>query len=128
MPEIATSCRRVIVVVRHSPRTFVDRVDFITSMGFGSGAGNREKLGCRGAGPVMVISDLGVFTPDDRTCELTLRRTHPGVTIDQVREATGWRLAVGDEVAVTEPATPEELEVLRALHGQPPPRSEGSVP
>jgi glutaconate CoA-transferase subunit B len=117
-PEIAASCRRVVVVVRQSRRTFVDRVDFVTSVGFGSGPGDRERMGLRGAGPVLVITDLGELAPDPVTCELTLRRTHPGVTLEQVREATGWDLQVAADLAVTDPPTEEELRVLRALHAQ----------
>jgi len=114
-PEIAASCREVVVVVRHSTRTFVDRVDFVTSMGFGRGPGDRERLGLTGRGPRQVITDLGILEPDPRTCELTLTRVHPGTTVDEVRTATGWPLAVAADVRTTQPPTPHELEVLRRL-------------
>jgi glutaconate CoA-transferase subunit B len=114
-PEIAASCREVIVVVRQSPRAFVDRVDFVTSVGYGNGRGDRERLGLRGAGPQRVITDLGVLEPDPETCELVLTQLHPGATIEQARAATGWRLRVADPVTTTEPPTGTELEVLRAL-------------
>jgi glutaconate CoA-transferase subunit B len=114
-PEIAASCREVIVVVRQSKRSFVDRVDFVTSVGYGRGPGDRERLGLRGGGPVMVITDLGVLEPDPHSRELTLTRLHPGVDVEQVRAATGWPLAVSPDVATEEPPAREELEVLRAL-------------
>jgi glutaconate CoA-transferase subunit B len=114
-PEIAASCREVIVVVQHSPRTFVERVDFITSVGYGQGAGHREKLNLTGRGPVMVISDLGVLEPDPQTCELTLTRVHPGVEVEQVRAATGWPLRVAPTVATTDPPSAGELAALRDL-------------
>jgi glutaconate CoA-transferase, subunit B len=114
-PEIAASCREVIVVVRQSRRTFVDRVDFVTSVGFGSGSGDRERLGLAGRGPRTVITDLGVFEPDPDTCELTLTRLHPGSSVEQVREATGWALAIAPELRVTPPPSPHELTVLRRL-------------
>jgi glutaconate CoA-transferase subunit B len=114
-PEIAASCREVIVVVRQSKRTFVDRVDFVTSVGFGTGPGDRERLGLTGAGPQMVITDLGVLRPDPHACELTLTHLHPGVTIDQARAATGWDLAIASDVTETEPPTAAELGVLRRL-------------
>ncbi|HEY2271640.1 MAG TPA: CoA-transferase [Jatrophihabitantaceae bacterium] len=114
-PEIAASCREVVIIMRQSPRSFVERVDFVTSFGFGTGPGQREKLGLRGKGPVKVITDLGVLTPHARTCELTLVATHPGVSVEQVREHTGWDLAVADEVATTDTPTDGELKVLRAL-------------
>jgi glutaconate CoA-transferase subunit B len=114
-PEIAASCREVFVVLRHSHRAFVERVDFVTSVGFGRGPGDRERLGLRGRGPVLVITDLGVLEPDPATCELTLTRLHPGVTVGQVRAATGWDLAVAGKPTETEPPTAHELAVLRGL-------------
>ena len=85
-PEIAASCGEVIVIVRQSPRAFVEKVDFITSVGHGSGPGERERLGLRGKGPTKVITDLGILEPDPETKELVLthrprgrdRRAGPG--------------------------------------------------
>jgi glutaconate CoA-transferase subunit B len=114
-PEIAANCDQVIVIVRQSKRTFVEKVDFVTSVGFGSGPGDREKLGFRGRGPVKVITDLGVLEPDPESCELTLTQIHEGIDPDQAREATGWPLAVAEDLAVTSPPTQEELEILRDL-------------
>ena len=114
-PEIAASCREVVVVVRQSRRTFVDRLDFVTSVGFGSGPDDRARLGLRGAGPRMVITDLGLLEPDPATCELTLTHLHPGATVEQARAATGWRLAVAGELVTSPPPTGRELAVLRAL-------------
>jgi glutaconate CoA-transferase subunit B len=103
------------VIVRQSKRTFTDRVDFITSVGYGSGPGDRERLGLRGRGPVMVITDLGVLTPDPATRELTMTALHPGVSADQAVAATGWPLRVAADVAATDPPAGAELEALRAL-------------
>jgi glutaconate CoA-transferase subunit B len=89
-PEIAEACGEAIVIVRQSPRAFVERVDFVTSAGFGRGPGSREILGLRGRGPTLVITDLGVLEPDAETCELTLTRLHPGAEVEQARAATGW--------------------------------------
>lgn len=114
-PEIAASCREVVVVVRQTRRAFVERVDFVTSFGFGFGPGERERLGLTGAGPRLVITDLGVLRPDPRTCELVLTRVHPGVDPETVRERTGWDLKVADDLGRTEPPTDRELAVLREL-------------
>jgi glutaconate CoA-transferase subunit B len=114
-PEIAASCRAVVIIMRQSPRSFVERVDFVTSFGFGTGPGERDKLGMRGKGPVKVITDLGVLEPDPHSCELTLTALHPGVTVEQVRENTGWGLAVAADLATTDTPTDDELAVLRAL-------------
>ncbi|MFI7024955.1 CoA-transferase subunit beta [Micromonospora sp. NPDC049900] len=114
-PEIAASCREVVVVVRQSRRTFTERVDFVTSVGYGDGPDTRARLGLRGGGPKTVITDLGVLEADPVTCELTLTRLHPGVTVAQARTATGWPLAVADDLATGTPPTAAELTALRAL-------------
>ena len=102
-PEIAASCKEVIVIVRQSPRTFRERVDFVTSVGFGAGPGDRERLGLPGRGPVKVITDLGILEPDPETCELTLTHVHDGVDVGAAREATGWPLAVAGDLRVIRP-------------------------
>jgi len=114
-PEIAASCMQVIVVLRHSRRAFVDRVDFVTSVGYGDGPGSRQRLGLRGDGPAMVITDLGVLEPDPASCELTLTQLHPGISIEQARAATGWDLAVAAKPRRTPPPSSAELAALRGL-------------
>ena len=114
-PEIAASCREVIVIVRQSPRTFVEHVDFVTSVGYGEGPGDRERLGLKGSGPGTVITDLGVLQPDPERLELTLTQVHPGVDADRARAATGWSLAVAEDLITTAAPTPEELDALREL-------------
>ncbi len=96
-PEIAALCGEVVVIVRQNERTFREKVDFVTSVGYGDGPGSRERLGLPGKGPVKVITDLGVLEPDPETCELTMTQLHQGVDIEQAREATGWELKVADE-------------------------------
>ena len=100
-PEIAACSRSVIVMVRHSLRTFVEQLDFVTSV-------------AHARAPTVVITDLGVLRPDEDG-ELSLVRIHPGVEIDAVRAATGWDLRVSDSLAGTEPPSELELETLRAL-------------
>ena len=116
-PEIAASCREVFVVLRQNRRTFVDRVDFVTSVGFGDGPGHRERLGLRGRGPVLIITDLGVLEPDPDTCELTLTAIHPGIELDAVCAATGWPLRRIARPLVSEAPTTDELAALRDLTG-----------
>jgi glutaconate CoA-transferase, subunit B len=114
-PEIAASCGEVIVVAPHSKRTFVERLDFVTTVGHGDGPGSRERLGFRGRGPTAVITDLGVLEPDPDTCELVLTQLHPEASLEKVKEGTGWRLKIADEVRTTEPPTEEEIVALREL-------------
>jgi glutaconate CoA-transferase, subunit B len=114
-PEIAASCGEVIVIVPHTKRTFVPRLDFCTTVGHGDGPGARERLGFRGAGPTAVITDLGVLEPDPETRQLVLTWIHEGVDVTTVSDATGWPLEVADELNTTEPPTAEELAALREL-------------
>jgi glutaconate CoA-transferase subunit B len=97
-PEIATQCGEVFVMLKQSPRTFVEKLDFTTSIG--------DRVG-------VVVTDLGVLEP--RGGELTLVATHPGVTADDARAATGWDLRVADDLKETPPPTEKELTTLRSL-------------
>jgi glutaconate CoA-transferase subunit B len=114
-PEIAASCKETLVILKQSPRTFVERLDFRTSVGFGDGPGSRQELGLRGRGVTAVITDLGELEPDPETFELTLARIHPGVAVEQAVAATGWPLVVRDDLEESAPPTDRELEALRAL-------------
>jgi glutaconate CoA-transferase, subunit B len=114
-PEIAACCGQTFVMLRQSPRTFVEQLDFRTTVGFGDGARSRKRLGFTGAGVTAVVTDLGVLEPDPKTCELTMTVLHPGVDADDARSATGWELKLAPGVCVGEPPTAEELEVLRSL-------------
>jgi glutaconate CoA-transferase subunit B len=106
-PEISACCRETFVMLRQSPRTFVERLDFRTTAGYGDGF--------QGAGVTVVVTDLGVLEPDPQTRELSLVAVHPGVGAEAVRDATGWELRVVDNPAVTAPPTEAELTALRSL-------------
>ena len=114
-PEIAASCREVFVVLRQNTRAFVEKVDFVTSFGHGTGKGDRERLGLPGRGPTLVVTDLGLLRPDPETAEFTLTELHPGVELDQVVAATGWKLKVAEDLKVTPAPTEQELTLLRDL-------------
>lgn len=117
-PEIAASAREVVVVLRQKPRAFVEKLDFVTSVGYAEGGDSRSRLGYGGSGPKTVITDLGILTPDPESRELTLTALHPGATVEQAREATGWDLKVSENVGETEPPAERELSVLRDLHAR----------
>ncbi len=114
-PEIAASCKETLVILKQSRRTFVETLDFRTSVGFGEGPGSRERLGLTGGGVSAVITDLGELEPDPESCELTLTRIHPGVTVEQVVEATGWPLLVSAGLVTSTAPDDRELEALRSL-------------
>jgi len=116
-PEIATSCGEIIIVIRQTNRTFVEEVDFVTSVGHGKGHGDRERFGMPGKGPTLVVTDLGLLRPDPETCELVLTHLHPGVSRDEAISATGWPLRFAPDVRQTSAPTREELVLLRELHG-----------
>jgi glutaconate CoA-transferase subunit B len=118
-PEIAASCKEVIVIVRQSRRTLVEKVDFITSVGYGSGPGGRERLGLRGRGPRQIITDLGVLTPDPRTCEFTMTGLFGGVAAETIRDRTGWDVAIAASPRVIPPPTAAELAALRGFAAAP---------
>ena len=114
-PEIAASAKEVMVVMPQTSRAFVEELAFVTSAGYLDGGDSREQLGYLGAGPTVVITDLGILKPDPETKELTLTDLHPGTSVEQAREATGWDLRVADDPGTTDPPTEEELRVLRDL-------------
>ncbi len=114
-PEIAASCKETYVMLSQSPRTFVERLDFRSTVGFGDGPGSREALGFSGAGVTVVITDLGVLEPDPETCELTLTELHPGIEAEQAQAATGWNLRLAPALRSVEPPTTAELETLRSF-------------
>jgi glutaconate CoA-transferase subunit B len=115
-PEISSSAKEVLIVLRQSERTFVEKLDFVTSAGFLNGGDAREKLGLPGKGPVAVITDLCVLRPDPVTKELTVESLHPGVTPEMVSKKTGWKVRFVNQPATTDEPTSHELEVLRDLH------------
>ena len=114
-PEIASGSREVIIMLRQSTKSFVNSLPFVTSIGYGSGRNYRQKVGLRGSGPSVVITDLGLLEPDPESKELVLTHVHPNVEIDKVREATGWKLRVAEDLKETEPPSDKELEVIRSL-------------
>jgi glutaconate CoA-transferase, subunit B len=126
-PEIASCAKEVVLVLKQSARAFVKKLDFLTSVGYLDGGDSRKKLGLPGKGPVAVVTDLCVMTPDPTTKELTVTQLHPGVGREQVQKATGWEIRFASTVEQTAVPSDEELRVLRDLlhrtaiaHGQAP--------
>lgn len=114
-PEIATNAHEVFITLKHSKRTFVKDVDFVTTLGFGRDGKGRDGVPNIGRGPTRVITDLCVLKPDSETKELTVVSLHPGVTREDVIEATGWEIRFADELESTPEPSAHELEILREL-------------
>jgi glutaconate CoA-transferase subunit B len=117
-PEISTNCGEILITMQMSPRAFVDKLEFITSLGHGTGAGSREALGVRTKGPTRLATDLCVMEPDPETCELTVVSLHPGTSRTEVERQCGWKLRFADRVEETPPPTAAELAVLRELQAR----------
>lgn len=111
--DIAGLSRRFVVIMAHEKRRLVERVDYITSPGFGDGQGWRERVGLRHGGPSAVITTRCVFGFEAALGEAVLRSFHPGQSVESVRAETGWDLRVAKEVHETEPPTAEELTFIR---------------
>jgi len=109
--EIAILAKRVLVIAPQTRRGFPERVDFITSPGFVDGPDTRRSLGISGGGPAMVITDLGCYEFTDG--EMILTSLHPGCTLEQVRNNTGWNVRVSAALETTEEPTSEELRIIR---------------
>jgi glutaconate CoA-transferase subunit B len=93
-------------------------VDFVTSVGYGSGPGDRARLGLTGTGPKKIITDLGVLEPDRQTLEFTLTGLYPGVSASAAKERTGWDLAIAAEPEIIAAPTAAELAALRRFQGR----------
>jgi glutaconate CoA-transferase, subunit B len=112
--EIAGWANRCYIMTPHQKRRFPEKVDFQTSAGFCYSDQKRADAGVRGGGPQAVVTNLGILEPDQNADgEMILTALHPGVTVEQVRENTGWSLRTAAEIRRTEPPTADELRILR---------------
>jgi glutaconate CoA-transferase, subunit B len=112
--DLASFCWRTLIIMRHDAKKFVEKLDFLTTPGYLTGPGAREAAGLpKGTGPFRVITELAVLDFHPTTKRMRLKSLHPGVTMDRVREATGFRLEDGDGPTETAAPTAEELTLLR---------------
>jgi glutaconate CoA-transferase subunit B len=107
--EIAINAKKVFVIMPQSTRSFVERIDFVTSPGH---LGGSRPEGW-GAGPTVVVTGLGIYQFSDATGEMELASLHPGVTVEDARSNTAWDLRIAEDVAETPPPTGEELRLIR---------------
>ena len=116
--EIATSCGKIFIIMKQGLRTFVDRVDFLTSLGHGRTGRERRALGVKTEGPALLVTDLCIFKPDPDTKEFVATSLHPGVQRERVRETAGWDVRFAEKLDETPPPTSLELEALRELNNR----------
>ncbi len=117
-PEIASLCGQTYVVIKQTSRSFVERVDFITSFGYGTGGDHRKRLGIRTKGPTLIVTDLCLLWPDPLTKELVVTSIHEGVTQEEIEQNTGWEVRFASTLERTLPPNETELRVLRNLHAR----------
>jgi len=114
--DLGSLCWRNIVLMRQDTRKFVERLDFLTTPGYLTGPGARERAGLpSGTGPYRVITQLGVMGFDDATKRMKLLSVHPGVTVEDVKANTGFELIMPPNITTTEPPSGEELRLLREV-------------
>jgi len=114
-PDIAAMAERLIIVINHQKHRLVERVDYITSPGFLDGGDARARAGLPGGGPAVVITDRGILRPYGPENELHLVSIHPGHTVEEVKENTGWTLKTVPDVGETRPPSADELEALHRI-------------
>jgi len=111
--DIASLSKRLVIMMNHEKRRFVEKASYITSPGFGTGGDWRERNGLRGGGPCAVITTKGILRFDSLTRETILQSTHPGVNVEEICRDTGWNLKLAPMVEETEPPTTSELQIIR---------------
>ncbi len=115
--DVGSQCWRTVAIMQHDKRRFVPKVDFLTTPGYLSGPIARLEAGLpAGTGPINVVSTLALMDYDDGaggTCRMRLKATHPGVTVQEVIDNTGFDLIIPEHVPENEPPSEEELRLLR---------------
>jgi glutaconate CoA-transferase subunit B len=112
--DVGSFCWRTIAIMQHDARRFMPKVDFVTTPGYLTGPGAREKAGLPpGTGPAYVVSTLGLMDYDPATCRMRLKAVHPGVTTEEIVKNTGFELLIPAKVGVNDPPSAAELRLLR---------------
>jgi glutaconate CoA-transferase subunit B len=114
--DIACLAHRLIVIMSHDKRRLRERVDFVTSPGYGDGGDWRTRVGLPRGGPSVLITTLGVFRFVEG--DAVLVSYHPTSSVDEIAANTGWTLTVADDVRQTAPPTPAELRIIREYDPQ----------
>jgi len=111
--EISIHAKKIILILKQNKKTFTEKIDFITSPGFINSENPRKKHGIPGGGPILVITDLGVYSFTSDTHEMILTEMHPGVSLEIIRENLSWDIKVSDSIKTTGSPTARELKIIR---------------
>jgi glutaconate CoA-transferase subunit B len=111
--EIAIHAKKIIIILRQNQKSLPEKLDFLTSPGFIDEFNQRKKYKMPGSGPVLMITDLGVYRFSKKTHEMVLSEIHPGISVQKVKENTGWDIKISRKLVTTNPPTPEELRIIR---------------
>lgn len=115
LPYLTRAGRTIIYTLSHSPRTFVEKVDFNSGPGFLDGPASWRAQRLPGNGPAAVVTDLCTMDFDEETLSMRLRTVHPGITVDQVLASTGFDLVVPSHVPETPAPDVGVLQILREI-------------
>jgi acyl CoA:acetate/3-ketoacid CoA transferase alpha subunit/acyl CoA:acetate/3-ketoacid CoA transferase beta subunit len=114
--DVGTLCHQTIILMRQDKHRFLEKLDFLTTPGYLSGFDSREKAGLPlRSGPYRVISQLGVYGFNAKSKQMTLLSMHPGVTVEQIKENSGFEILIPDHVSVTTPPSKKELTLLKKI-------------
>jgi glutaconate CoA-transferase, subunit B len=112
--DAASLASGVITFMKHEEKRFVEKLDYLTSVGWYKGGDTRGGLGLKRGGPIAVVTDLGIMKFDATTKEMFLAEYYPGVSIERIIKNTGFSLDVSKAVEAAGP-TDEELGILREV-------------
>jgi glutaconate CoA-transferase subunit B len=107
--------KRPIIVTDLKKRSFVEKVDFITSLGYLDGGDSRARLGLPGPGPYMVVTDKALFDFHPETKHMRLKSVHPGITLNEVLENMSFEPIVEGTPKTTEAPTEEDVRLIREV-------------
>jgi len=113
--DLASSVKRVLIIMRLEKRKFVEKLDYITSPGFIDGPGAREKAGLKGGGPEAVITNKCIFRFDPETKEMYINELFPGVTVEEIKSGVGWDVKAAPHLKKVEPPTEKEIEIMHRI-------------
>lgn len=114
--DFASLCWKTIILMQQDKQRFVEELDFRTTPGYIEGPDSREEIPLpSGTGPWRVVTQLGVYGFDEESKKMKLVRTQPGVSVEEIKDNTGFELKVPDDLELEPEPTEEELNTLRKL-------------